>query len=707
MDVLTREPLQSLLRPQSIAVVGASPRRRMARTVLANLRRFGYRGRVWAVHPSGQPVEGYPCYRSIGDLPTAPDCAVIALSPENTLSAFRELVARGVNAAVILGSGFGEAGPDGQRIQAELVSLAEAHGVAVCGPNCLGLIVPDEGVTLTGYHLPGDLAPGAVAGVVQSGSVFWSLAHNTRGIRFRYLVSSGNEAVLDAAQYLAAALADPEVKLLVAFLETVRDGRRLLEVVEAAHQRGVPVVVLKVGRSEAGQAAVLAHTGALAGSHEVVAGVLSQHGVIRVDTLDELYDVAEFLLAGRLPETNRVGAVTDSGGEKTLILDWGERVGVTFPPLHGRTAERLREVLAPYVPISNPLDAWGSGNFEEVYPVALRALADDPAIDTVVLGTDMVRETEEAQLYAQAMLELAHYTAKPIAVVTNQANGLDGKAVNTLRGAGIPVLQGTEYGYRAIARAAWYRRWRERPRPQPQRPGVLDELRAALSDALARSSMLGEYEAKQLFALVGLRHPRERLVRSLEEALTAAEELGYPVVLKAVGPRLLHKTEHGAVRLGISRRAELEQAWRETTERIAEISIGGVTGFLVQEQVPPGLEVILGCHHDPTFGMVVSVGLGGVLVELLRDVVYRRAPITAEEAEQMLNELRGAPLLAGYRGKAPRDRAALVEALVQFSWFAQAGEGLIEVAEANPIIVGEDGAGAWVVDGLVVARRYR
>lgn len=704
--MLTKRALGLLLRPRSVAVVGASPRRRMARTVLANLRRFGYRGTVWAVHPSGQPVEGFPCFRSIGELPAVPDCAVIALSPENTLIAFRELVERGVKAAVILGSGFGEAGPEGQRIQAELVSLAEEHGVAVCGPNCLGLIVPDEGVTLTGYHLPEDLASGAVAGVVQSGSVFWSLAHNTRGIHFRYLVSSGNEAVLDAAEYLAAALEDPAVKLLVAFLETVRNGPGLLEVVEEAHRRGVPVVVLKVGRSEAGRAAVLAHTGALAGSHEVVAGVLNQYGVIRVDTLDELYDVVEFLLAGRLPATNRVGAVTDSGGEKTLILDWGERVGIAFPPLDVQTAERLRGVLAPYVPISNPLDAWGAGNFEEVYPVALRALADDPAVDTVVLGTDMVRETEEAQLYAQALLELSRYTAKPIAVVTNQANGLDNTAVSMLRSASIPVLQGTEYGYRAIARAAWYRHWRERPRPQPQRPSGLDELRAALSRALRSSPILGEYEAKRLFALIGLRHPQERLVHTLEEALVAAEELGYPVVLKAVGPHLLHKTERGAVRLGIGGPRELERAWLEMSERIAAFQPGGVTGFLVQEQVPPGLEVILGCHDDPTFGMVVSVGLGGVLVELLRDVVYRRAPITAEEAEEMLSELRGAALLAGYRGKAPRDRAALVDALVQFSWFAQAGEGLIEVAEANPLIVGEDGAGAWVVDGLVVARHH-
>ncbi len=703
--MVTWNRLEPLLRPRSVVVVGASPRRRMARTVLANLRRFGFTGTAWALHPSGEPVEGYACYRTVDELPETPECAVIALSPENTLQVFRQLVERGLQAAVILGSGFGEAGPEGQRIQCEIAELARARRVMVCGPNCLGLVTPDAGVTLTGYHLPGDLAPGPVVGVVHSGSVFWALVHNTRGIRFRYLISSGNEAVLTAADYLEAALADPEVRLLVAFLEAVRDGERFLEIVQAAHARSIPVVVLKVGRSELGRSAALAHTGALAGSDEVFRDVMAQHGVIRVDTIDELYDTAEFLLAGRWPTSRRVGVVTDSGGEKTLILDWGERVGLEFPEFAAQTSARLRQILAPYVPVSNPLDAWGAGNFEDVYPAALAALADDPNIETVVLGTDMVRDTEEARLYAEAVLSLARRTTKPIAVVTNQATGLDEAAVQGLRAAGIPVLQGTEYGYRAIARVAAYNRWRASERPSLSPPVPLAELRRELERQLGhRPRVLAEFEAKQLFALVGLRIPREKLVLTLDEAIAAAEEIGYPVVLKAQGPDLLHKSDLGAVRLHLADREALTRAWSEMNAALQALPSLTVSGFLVQQQVPSGLELIVGCHRDPTFGMVVSAGLGGELVEILRDVVYRRAPVSPCEAAAMLASLRATRLFEGYRRFPPRDREAAADAIARFSWFALAAADLIEAAEANPLIVLEAGGGAWVVDGLVIVR---
>jgi len=641
----------------------------------------------------------------VDDLPDMPECAVIALSPENTLEVFQQLVSRGLRAAVILGSGFGEAGPDGKRIQLEIVELARAANVAVCGPNCMGLVTPHVSAALTGYHLPEDLAPGPVAAVVHSGSVFWALAHNSRGIRFRYLVSSGNEAVLTATDYLAAALGDPEVRLLLAFLETVRDGERFLELVEVAHARSVPIVVLKVGRSDLGRAAALAHTGALAGSDDVFRDVMRQYGVIQVDTIDELYDTAEFLLAGRLPRTTSIAVVTDSGGEKTLVADWGERVGLAFPGLAPETVTRLREVLAPYVPVANPLDAWGAGNFEDVYPAALAALADDPNIETVVLGTDMVRDTEEARLYAEAMLALQQQTTKPIAVVTNQATGLDEGAIGRLRAAGVPVLQGTEYGYRAIARVIQYQAWLAKEHRVARPPVSLAELRQRLETQLASGTkVLTEFFAKQLFAAAGLRVPAERLVTTLDEAVAAAEEIGYPVVLKAHGPDLLHKSDVGAVRLGIGDQLTLTQAWSELNAALECAQPGMVTGFLVQQQVPPGLELIVGCHRDPTFGMVLSVGLGGELVELIGDVVYHRAPVSLEEAVSMLARLKGARLFDGFRRFPARDRRAAAEAITRFGWLALAAADLIETAEANPLIVLETGRGAWVVDGLVVGR---
>jgi acyl-CoA synthetase (NDP forming) len=706
------EMLAPLLRPRSIVVVGASPRRRMARTVLSNLRTFGFRGPVWALHPSGEPVEGFPCFRTVEDLPETPDCAVIALSPENTLQAFRALAERGVRAAVLLGSGFAEAGPSGLAIQQEITAIARDRGIAVCGPNCLGLVTPDARATLTGYHLPGDLATGPAAAVVQSGSVFWSLAHNTRSLRFRYLVSSGNEAVLTAADYFAAALSDPHVRLLVGFLEVVRDGERFLDVIQAAHARSVPIVLLKVGRSELARATVLAHTGAIAGSDAIFRDIMRQYGVILVETLDELYDTAEFLLAGRWPRSFRVGVVTDSGGEKALIADWGERIGLEFPPLSPKTAERLRTVLAPYVKLENPLDAWGSGNFDEVYPATLAAFAEDPNIETIVLGTDMVRETEEAHLYAETMLALRERTAKPLAVVTNQATGLACTEVQRLRAAGVPVLQGTEYGYRAIAHAARYSQWRASAPDSLASPSSLGEIRQEIERWHQRATRsapdqpvtLTEYEAKQILARIGLPIPSERWVTCLEEALAAADEIGFPVVLKAQGPNLLHKSDLGAVRLGISDRQALIEAWQGMVETLAATPSLEVTGYLVQRQIPHGLELLLGCLRDSTFGMVVSVGLGGEFVEIWRDVIYRKAPVSPEEADRMLSELRGAALLAGHRRLAPRDRRAAAEAIARFSWFAVAAADLIEVAEVNPLIVLEEGRGAWAVDSLIVLR---
>lgn len=689
--------LGALLAPRSVAVVGASPRRRLGRGVVANLQRFGFRGSVYPVHPNAEAVAGLPAFPNIAALPEVPDCAVIALSPENTLAAFREAVAAGVRAAVILGSGFAEAGEPGRQIQAEIASLARDAGVALCGPNCLGLVSPAAGVTLTGYHLPADLAPGPVAGVSQSGSVFFSLLHNTRGIRFHTMVSTGNEAVLTAIDYLDVALEQPATRLLVAFLESIGDGERFLSLAAQARARRVPLVVLKVGRSAAGQAAVVAHTGALAGADAIFGDVCRQAGIIRVETLDELYDTAEFLLGGRLPAGDRVGAVTDSGGEKTLILDWGERLGLRFPEPSAPSTLALRGLLTPDVPVANPLDAWGGGNYDEVYPAALRVLAADEGIDTVVLGTDLTLDTEEAVLYGQAMLELHAATRKPVALVVNQATGIDSTVATRLRDRGIPVLQGTEYGYRAIRHAVDYAQALARPTcfPQPR-----DEDVAWLRGELARvPRIVGEAPAKRLLARFGVPVTREELVATPDAAREAAARIGYPVALKAQGPGLAHKSDAGALALNLATPAALEAAWAAIGARVADIE-----GMLVQEMVTPGLELLIGMTRDITFGPVISVGLGGVFVELLDDVVNARPPLGDEEARRLLLRLRGARLFTGYRGMRPRDLGAAARAVAAVARLvAAAGDWLVEL-DVNPLIVGAEGEGARAVDALIVTR---
>lgn len=696
--------LRPLLAPSSVAVLGASPRRRMARTVVTNLVRCGFAGGVYPVHPAAEPVEGLPAYASITALPEVPDCAVIALSPENTLAAFRNAARAGVRAAVLLGSGFAEAGEAGRSIQREIEELAREAGIAVCGPNCLGLVAPALGVTLTGYHLPDDLAAGAVAAVVQSGSVFWSLAHNTRGIRFNTLVSSGNEAVLTAADFLDHALDDPSTRVIVAFLESVRDGDRFLELAARVRRSRIPLVVLKIGRSEAGRASVIAHSGALAGSDAIFSAVCRQEGIVRVDTIDELYDVCELLLAGRLPRGERVGVVTDSGGEKTLILDWGERVGLRFPPPSPPTAAALRTILAPYVPVSNPLDAWGSGNYAEIYPAALKALAEDDAIDVVVLGTDLIRDTEEAALYGQAMLNLREATAKPVAVVANQANGIDAVVAGRLRQAGVPVLQGTEYGLRAIRRAADYARFLARPDSVPVPPAAQDV--AWLSQEIgAAPRVVGELTAKRWLARFGVPVAREAPARTLDEARRAAAAIGYPVALKALGRGLEHKSDVGALALGLDTPEALVSAWESITIRVARLgAAASLDLMLVQEMVSAGLELLVGVTVDPTFGPILSVGLGGVFVELLDDVVYARPPIDERGARELLAQLRGARVLGEFRGRGPRDVAAASGAIAAVGRFALAAGARLAAIDVNPLIVLDAGNGARAVDALIVLR---
>lgn len=693
----------ALLSPRSVAVFGASPRRRMASTVVANLRRYGFPGAIYPIHPSEEPVEGLRCYPSLSVLHEVPDCAVIALSPTNTLEVMRQAAALGVRAAVLLGSGFGEADEAGRRIQAAIVALASEANMALCGPNCLGLIAPAGGVALTGYHLPDNLAAGNVAAVAQSGSVFFSLAHNRRGIRFNRLISSGNEAQLTAADYLDAALDDPTTRVLVAFLESVRDGERFLSLAARARERAAPLVVLKVGRSEAAQRSVVAHTGALAGSDAIFDAVCRQEGIIRVETLDELYDVVELLLAGRLPAGRNVAVITDSGGEKTLILDWGERVGLNFPGLSEETQAGLRGLLAPYVPVANPLDAWGAGNYEEIYPAALRMLATDPQVDVVVLGTDMVHETEEAELYGRAVLDAHAATEKPVVVVTNQANAVDQSVADRLRKAGVPVLHGTEYGYHAIRRVADYAAALTQERRTAPSASA-DEVAWLEWELASAPGVIGDAHALELLSRFGLPVVRGEPVEDLPAALTAAARIGYPVALKGQAVAgLAHKSDAGAIELGIAGPAALEAAWAAIEERVARQAPAlDLSGMLVQEMVSPGLELLIGMSVDPTFGPMLAVGLGGVFVELLDDVAYARPPLDLAGAEELLRSLRGSRLFVGYRGTPPRDLRATAEAIVALSRFViAAGSQIVEI-DINPLIVLAEGAGARAVDALIV-----
>lgn len=700
-------PLRCLLRPAAVAIIGAAPGG-MAEVTIGNLRRAGYGGAIYPVHPRRAEAFGLPCYSSLAALPTPVECAVVAVNRHNSVAALEEVAAAGIRAAVVYASGFTE-DAKGQELQRRLAEVARAAGIAVCGPNCMGLLHVPSGTMLTGYDVPPMMRPGAVAAIVQSGSVFYALAFNMRVVRFNYLISSGNEAVTDLCDHLEAVLEDAETRVVALFIEGIRRPERFLELVKRAHARQVPLLALKVGRSQAAARFAVAHTGSLAGSDAVFDAVCRAHGILRVRDLDEMLDTAGALAAmTRLPDGAGMAAVTDSGGERALLCDLAEETGVTFPPLAPATRERLAEVLPFPDAISNPLDAWGVGDYHETYRRCLQTLASDPAIDVVALSTDTVAGAPTSPAYVDALIETARVTEKTVVLLSNVSSGQDEPSVARAQAEGVPVLRGATTGLRAITNMAALGRFRRRPHARwhtsPLAPSEVAALRANLAARRERGeAVLDEHTAKRLLARYGLPTTGERLVHSQREAERAAVALGGRVALKICSSRLPHKTEAGAVLLGVHG-AEAGAAYTGMAGRFAALDEGRGVPVLVQEMVEGGLETIIGLSRDPQWGLVLAFGLGGVLVELLRDVRLALPPLDEEGAEEMLGAINAAALLRGHRGTPPRDRAALRGALLALSALALDLGDLIEEVDVNPLLALPEGQGARAVDALLRLR---
>ena len=699
----------SLLRPASLTVVGASDGG-IAELTVENLRQGGYSGPIYPVHPRRAEAYGLPCYPSIAALPGPVDCAVVAVNRQNSVRVLEDLVEAGIQAAVVYASGFADGGTEGKALQQRLVEVAHAAGIAVCGPNCMGLVHVPSGARLTGYHLPPAMRPGHVAAIMQSGSVFFALAHNTRGLRFNYLISSGNEAVTDLCDHLEAVLADPQTRVVALFVEGIRHPERFLALVEQAHRQEVPVLVLKVGRSQTGARFAVAHTGALAGSDAVFTAVCQAHGLHRVHDIDELMDLAGAFATGmRLPSGPGVAAVTDSGGERTLLADLAEDIGVSFPPLAPATQQALAGVLPFPDSIANPLDAWGIGDARTAYPQCLRLLAEDPAIDVVALSTDAVDGSPEAGIYADSVIETARLTDKTVVLLSNVSSGQDEPGVARALAAGVPVLRGSVTGLRVITHLIAAGRRRQRapsvPYVSPLAADELAQLRAELTARGRRGeTMLDEYGAYAVLARYDIPIARHILVHSREEALAAGAALQAPLVLKICSARLQHKTDAGAVALGLRDAEEVGAAYERQAARFAQLDEGSGVPGLVQEMVAGGLETIVGLSRDPQWGLVLAFGLGGVLVEVLKDIQFALPPLDAESVDRLLSEIKAAPLLHGHRGTPPRDLQALRASMLGLSALAMDLGDLIEEVDINPLLALPAGEGALAVDALVRLR---
>ena len=692
--------LEPLFRPRSVAIVGASPRPSVGRYIVDTLKEFGFPGDVYPVNPRYEAIEEILCYPSLGDLPAPPDVVAFCVSPERTLDGFRQLPAAGARAAVIFGGGYGEAGDTGRAAQTEIVGIARDSGIALCGPNCMGVISPHaRSSTYLQIGSRREALAGNVGLISQSGSICISMLSDVSRFGFSLVASTGNEAVVSAAAVLDYMVDHDETKIVATFTETIAEPKRFVAALDRAAAAGKPVVVLKVGKTERTREAITTHTGGIAGDERVFSEVLRAHRAIEVAEFDELIEVLAAFQAPKLPEGRAVSVVTSSGGAAELMLDIAGNVGLDLPALPGSDFEEARHLIGDFAGDGNPLDAWGNGNFRENMPHALGVVGQVGNTDAVVLcydNDDGAPMGKIADYLARIdILETAQKaSAKPHYQLTLRPGLRIAEQTARLRALGIPPLFGIRQGLGAIDRLA---RWNG-GLAAARSPG---DTGIEVSDiAIAGRASVHEYDSKRLMARLGLRTTRERLVATAEDAASAAEEIGYPVVLKAVSDAIPHKSDLGLVIVGVATSDELAAAWNTLTARLAEA--GAVADILIQEMVRDGIEVFVGVAHHPGFGHVLAFGLGGVELELQDDTALRMLPLREGDAERMIAEIRGAARFKAFRGRPAYDTESLADCLYAVSDLMAATGDVIREIDLNPIKLLPAGDGCVIVDALVL-----
>ncbi len=680
--------LEALLNPQRVAVVGATPRENAAgRRIIEHAGGPRFRGTVVAVNPGYDEVLGRPCHASLADVPETPHCAIMAVSDSRIAAAMEDAAAAGVKGAVVLGR-LVTAEDGGRTLPDRIAAIAREAGMAVCGANCMGLFNTRTDVRLSLSDLPELDQPGRIGLVSHSGSTWSGLGANKRSMHFSTGVSAGNELVTGVADYLDHLVAEETTSAIAMVLETVRDGERFLAAVEAADSAGIPLVALKLARSATSRAFAFTHSGALAGDERVLDAVFRRHNVIAVDTLDEMMDTLEALSCGRVPTVDTVAVQTDSGGERQLITDLAERENVPLATFSAATRQALAGVLDPGLDPANPVDYWGETGFEAL-PRVTGILGQAEEAGVVVFATNMVSGRELLYRSCEA-LETAHRTSdKPCLMMGNITSSIDDDEARRLRKAGIPVLCGTLTGLRAIRHLiSWHAR-RRTPRkhvaPLPQ--DTLGHWRHHFtSGPPGPEGLLG------LLADLGLEVPRTRTCRIEEDLGPALDFTGRPAVLKTANRDIAHKTEAGGVVTGLTGEAALRQAWCTMAAALGP-------EVLVQETAPEGVEMIVGMITDPVFGPIMTIGAGGILVEVLDDAIMFVPPVGIEEADALIGQLKVSPVLDGVRGRPPLDRRALADAVSRLSRLVASLGDTLEEFDINPLIVHSQGAMA--VDVLV------
>ena len=732
--------LDALFRPRSIVLVGASPDRTIIRgRIVEAVTLHGFGGPLYAVSRSHEEIRGIPCYRSVEALPGPVDLAIVTIPAEHVAATLRACGGLGVKAAVVISSGFGEErGEAGAARQREIADIARGFDMAVLGPNSEGFLngrMPLAATfSPTVVHVEDGLRPEAsrargVAVVSQSGGVGFSFFHRGRpkALSFSFVVTMGNEAGVDATDVAGYLVEDDETAVVLAFIEGIRAPGKLVRVAERAAGLRKPLIVAKIGRSEAAAAAVASHTASLAGSARVCDAVFRRHGILSGEDQEHMVDVAAAFafFPDRLPRGTRVGILTPSGGAGAWLADVCAQHGLTVPPLDPGTRAAIDRMLPAYGASRNPVDVTAQVIFTLGYAPALELLARAPGIDAVLVAGSL-SHSKYIERSLEGLIRIGASVDKP--VIFCGYTRADRRAVDLLAQAGFPCTTSMANAAKAIRAMHEYRGFLERReggRPRPARGGgdgeaaALPETGGALSGpvraggSLAQSlreagPVMCEHDAKALLSAHGIAVPAGGLAASAGEAARIASALGGTVAMKVQSGDLPHKTESGGIALGV----EGEDAVREAFGRIMESArasapAANIEGVRVERMAGAGIEMIVGVSRDPGFGPMLAVGLGGVFVEVLDDVVLSPIPVDAAEARRMLRGLRGRRLLEGVRGAPPADTDALVVLLVAVSGFAAAAGDALEALDLNPVIVHPRGQGVSVADAGIVTGATR
>ncbi|MEQ9330322.1 acetate--CoA ligase family protein [Thalassobaculum sp.] len=693
------ETLRALVSPRSIAVIGASDDpTRIGGRPLGYMLRSGFTGPIWPVNPKREVIQGLPAFASVEALPEAPDAVIVAVPAAAVPATLEACAAKGAKAAVVFSSGFAEIGEDGRIAQDRIRAIARAGGIRVLGPNCLGVFNAHNGwiATFSTSVERETPRPGPVAVASQSGA-YGSHAFallRARGVDTGILITTGNEADVDLADAIGYLVRDETTRVIVAYAEGIRDGEALRSALAEAAAAQKPVIFMKVGRSQVGAAAAASHTAALAGSDRVYDGLFAQYGVMRVDSTDQLLDAAQAASRGLFPDGDRLGIVTISGGVGVQMADAAEDQGLAVPEMPADAQEELKALL-PFAAVRNPVDITAQA-FNDLSLVGknLTLMLEKGGYDVVVAFFTVVAGARTiAEPLIEILTEAKASFPDRVMILSLVASP---EIVRKYEDAGYPVYEDPTRAVAAAAALTRFGRFFARP-AEPAPPS------APAGAPAVPSRMLAEHEATDLLEAWGVPFVARRLARDADDAAAAAAAIGGRVVLKIASADIQHKTEVGGVIVGVEGADAVRAAHATLVDRVASAAPEArIDGVIVAAMAPVGVEAVIGVQRDPTFGPVVMVGLGGVLVEVLEDVAFRLAPFGIAEARRMIASLKGAKVFAGVRGAPPADIEALAELLAKVSVFAAAEADRIDSVDLNPVRVLPVGQGVVALDALIV-----